>query len=88
ADPCATAVKRPAMTRGISPGSTRSSVLRWQLPSMGQGFALRRKSTVSSRVQRQVMQLNHPINGHGCDRAVRCACRIVVFNPTPRIQTP
>ena len=37
------------MTRGISLCSTRSSVLH-RLPSIGQGFALRRKSTVSGRV--------------------------------------
>lgn len=75
------------MTRGRFPRSTRSSPL-YRLRSIGQGVALRRKSTVSSRVQRQIMQRNQPVIGHECDRAVRCACRIGAFNPTPCIQTP
>ena len=75
------------MTRGISPCPTRSSVLRW-LPSIEHGFALRRKSTVSDHVQRQVIQRRHPVTGHGFDSAGQCACRIVAFSPTPRIQTP
>jgi hypothetical protein len=74
-------------TRGISLYSTRSSVLH-RLPSIGQGIALRRRSTVSGRVHYQITWRNHPVTGHRCDRAVRCACRIVAFNPTPRIQTP
>ena len=75
------------MSRGISLCSTRSSVLH-RLPSIGQGFALRRKSKVSGRVHCQITWRNHPVSGHWCDRAVRCACRIVAFNPTQRIKTP
>jgi hypothetical protein len=75
------------MTRGISLCSTRSSVIH-RLQSIGQGFALRRKSAVSGRVHCQITWRNHPVTGHRWDRAVRCGCQIVAFNPTQRIKTP
>jgi hypothetical protein len=74
------------MTRGICSCPTRSSLLH-RLPSIGQGVAVRRESTVSGRAERQIMQRRHSVTGHGCDRAAQCACRIVALNPTPRIQT-
>ena len=75
------------MTRAISPCPIRSSVLH-QPPTIVQGFALRRDHAVSCRVRRQQIWCNQPVPRHLRDSAVRCACQIVAFNPTSRIQTP